>query len=704
MSTCTPSSSHLYVHWFTLNDTPTKGVKRQFMRLTTAPSERVFRAHYEVLYGRPCEDAVVAHPGAAEYFGILDDDMMSYFRLYGPANRVVAGVWEVQWEAEEGVRARERESVDRFIAERVRKYVDSQVDDLHTMWQERLRATALVAARDGTLATRRAALEAPLGMYQGLTQSMSQGAQGPKGGSFADRCERDSVGNYVLDTLDVIVLLEMAWKVMTVSKFNAATPKTSSASSASSALDTTDIATPPDASALAPALAPALALEPDDLEEAGGKFFVSANYVSAKYPRVWFDVNDAQMFIGAVIGGTNMFGTADPTLVAHGLHVLWDAEMMAERVSTFEGCIGGICMEWGVVDVVNEIQNFVANPVKNGAMLSNDSSVHVCLWGSLLCPPHFVDNTFNVLLAEATDKMLDRARRYLRDHPKVATSKVPVYLNDANVANVANVANDANVANVANDAAEVAHDAAEVAHDAGIVNNVNNVNIVINDNNVDNVPLSLAAVHNLLVPAGRVTIGPVSPIFAEFEALSPVTSSKFTEKDLHVVQHALDLMYSVQNRATTGVSGADTFIDERSQIVQSVFRIALKELTRPAPTPVPKTETYAPSSPLLVCDLCACGTVSQKTLITHFVHRYLEAFPNCFDQGPTMAATLIGRVHEFLLGVHKKHPKFAINRNLISMTLEECRVSKRRMASGVKFACSEPDAAFVASLVNESYE
>ena len=583
------------------------------MRLTSAPSQRAFQAHHEVMYGRPCDDVLVSHHGAAEYMGILDDDMVSYFRLYGPATRIVAGVWEVQWSTPA------RMATEQFIAERIRKYADSQADDLPGLWKDRLKAAAQVATRDGTLDARR----------QLLTD-----------GSFAERCERDASDNYVLETLDVLVLLEMAWKAM-----NAVMLADSAAAAAEA--------------------------------NAGAVFVVGANYVSAQYSRVRFNVYDARAFICAVIGGD------DPTIVTHRLTDMWNAEMTATDAILCEPMIvpkGPQCMcktvgalPVGAVMTRDEFELssgefdpstliIIPNPsqvnplneccdVKHGAILVGTVTVH--LYESMLGLPHFsrncVSSTFHVLRSEATKEMMDGARQFLIDHPDVQLpisssgvfTQSPVFLPQNYVSGAR---------------------ACELARDS---------------------ESCIAAVRNRLQPDGRVSISQVSPMFAEFEALSPVVVKNMSEQTRKMIHGTLDLLYN----------DADT-----SQLVQSAFQVAMQHAARPSiPAPSSQTTYVAPPPE---CEFCASREVNQKSLITHFVHRYGEAFPS-FDKGSTMAAALIARVHEFLVGVHKTTPTFTINRNLISMTLEECHVSKRRVASGVKFACSEPDATFVATLIGE---
>ena len=605
---------HLYVHWFSLPSP--NGSARQFMRLTAAPSQRAFRAHHEVMYGRPCEDVLVSHHGAAEYLGILDDDMVSYFRLYGPATRIVAGVWEVQWSTPA------RMATEQFIAERIRKYADSQADDLPGLWKDRLKAAAQVATRDGTLDARR----------QLLTD-----------GSFAERCERDASDHYVLETLDVLVLLEMAWKAMHV--LVGETALTAAAAAAAAETD------------------------------AGAVFVVGANYVSAQYSSVRFNAYDAQAFICAVIGGD------DPTIVTHRLTDMWDAELMAFGLTESSVQKVKLCKcHWRHVDAppidavsMHEYPVIHGLPqdmlpafppakrnvndccdikhVKHGDILVGAVTVH--LYESMLGMPHFSRHhdfsTFHVLRSEATEEMMDSARLFLLDHPEVQLplssnsevySQTPVFLPQNYVSGAR---------------------ACELARDS------------------DN---CITAVRNRLQPDGRVSIGQVSPMFAEFEALSPVVVKNLSEQTRKMIQGTLDLLYN---------EDADT-----SQLVQSAFRVAIQLAARPS-LPAPSQPYIAPPPD---CDFCTSHAVNQKSLITHFVHRYGEACPS-FDKGSTSAAALIARVHEFLSGVHKNSPTFTINRNLISMTLEDCHVSKRRVASGVKFACSEPDATFVATLIGE---
>lgn len=87
------------------------------------------------------------------------------------------------------------------------------------------------------------------------------------------------------------------------------------------------------------------------------------------------------------------------------------------------------------------------------------------------------------------------------------------------------------------------------------------------------------------------------------------------------------------------------------------------------------------------CDFCKVGLVKQKSLIQHFVHRHRENNSKWQDIW-SPSAGLCANILKYLENV-KTFRSFPINKNQISIHLEECGMSKKRTANCIKFECSE---------------
>jgi hypothetical protein len=87
------------------------------------------------------------------------------------------------------------------------------------------------------------------------------------------------------------------------------------------------------------------------------------------------------------------------------------------------------------------------------------------------------------------------------------------------------------------------------------------------------------------------------------------------------------------------------------------------------------------------CDFCIVGLVKQKSLIQHFVHRNREKNPQWQDTWSSSSG-LCGNILKYLENV-KTFRSFPINKNQISIHLEECGMNKKRTANGIKFECNE---------------
>lgn len=87
------------------------------------------------------------------------------------------------------------------------------------------------------------------------------------------------------------------------------------------------------------------------------------------------------------------------------------------------------------------------------------------------------------------------------------------------------------------------------------------------------------------------------------------------------------------------------------------------------------------------CELCYDGTIKQKSLIQHYIHRQKELASSSgetCDKYQIPSSVLSSEILKYLEAIRQKH-SFIINKNNISIHLEECNISKKRTCSGMCF-------------------
>jgi len=174
---------------------------------------------------------------------------------------------------------------------------------------------------------------------------------------------------------------------------------------------------------------------------------------------------------------------------------------------------------------------------------------------------------------------------------------------------------------------------------------------------------------------------------------------KFSSEPLHDYLNEYKCLYTTSEINDESLKLLDTLCTVLQEVNTSahIAEIIQTILTASVHNKVILTET--PTKRHLSCDFCKVGLVKQKSLIHHFVHIYRDKHPK-FENTWTSSAGLCANILKYLENINKVQ-SFPINKNQISIHLEEAGIAKKRTGEGNKFESTEPQPDDITFIVND---